>query len=501
MSEHLVILGGTGFIGSAIASGCSRDGVSCTALGSMDCDLTDPAACAERLPPLLDGNTVVYAGGIPRARTDTLDALHANLAMINNLVAAMREARPSRLLFLSTVEVYGIPRKLPIDEQTALCPRTLHGVGKVAAELMLRTWHDDTGTPLAVLRLPGVYGPADRGLSVVGKLVRCARSGQPFPLVGEGSWRRDYVWADDIARVVTALLETDVMTQSGCGRERPLAEAQRTRRPSAVSAPPRETDSCSELTLNVVTGRSLSIREVIDRVAALYGPVPLNTVDETGPDGHLEFDISRRRAVLPGVELTGLEEGLSCFAGQCLGLEPDAERLVPTHLRGHVDRQATFATDDILEVTPDTVEELKALAMDSPRLQSRLCMHHNVDAIVHEMINACRRGAYIRPHRHPEGKSESYHVIEGEMTVYFFDDEGRVVRRLRMGEAGSGATFLYRLSASQWHLPVPDSPMVVYHETFCGPFERDRDVEYAPWSPDWDDRDAVDAFLRRIEEG
>jgi len=161
--------------------------------------------------------------------------------------------------------------------------------------------------------------------------------------------------------------------------------------------------------------------------------------------------------------------------------------------------KAIFATDDILEVGPATVEKLKALAAESPRLQSRLCMHHDVGDTVHEMINACCRGAYIRPHRHPEGKTESYHVIEGSMTVYFFDDEGRVARRLRMGEAGTGATFLYRLSARRWHLPVADSQMVVYHETFRGPFQKDRDVEYAPWSPAWDDREAVHAFLRRIE--
>ena len=159
-----------------------------------------------------------------------------------------------------------------------------------------------------------------------------------------------------------------------------------------------------------------------------------------------------------------------------------------------------FAEDDILEVDPATVERLKALAADSPRGRSRLCMHHSTDDPLQEMVIACHRGSYIRPHRHPEGKSESYHVIEGKMTVYFFDDEGRVVRRLRMGAAGTGTTFLYRLSAGRWHLPVAVSPTIVYHETFRGPFQKERDVEYAPWSPAEDDRDAVDVFMRGLEE-
>lgn len=162
--------------------------------------------------------------------------------------------------------------------------------------------------------------------------------------------------------------------------------------------------------------------------------------------------------------------------------------------------EAVFSTDDVVEVTPETVEELKRRAAESPRRQSRLCLHQRAEDRVHDMINAYCRGAYARPHRHPEGKSESYHIIEGEMTVYFFDDAGNVTRQLRMGPPGSGSTFIYRLSASIWHLPVAESEAVVYHETFCGPFNKDTDVEYAEWSPREEDRDAVEAFLQQLKK-
>jgi cupin fold WbuC family metalloprotein len=101
------------------------------------------------------------------------------------------------------------------------------------------------------------------------------------------------------------------------------------------------------------------------------------------------------------------------------------------------------------------------------------------------------RDTYIRPHRHPQGKDESYYVVEGEMVVFIFDDSGQVVRHFDMGEFASGKTVLYRLSSNLWHLPVPLTEWVVYHEVFTGPFQKERDVEYAPWSPPETDVPAV----------
>jgi glucose-6-phosphate isomerase len=104
--------------------------------------------------------------------------------------------------------------------------------------------------------------------------------------------------------------------------------------------------------------------------------------------------------------------------------------------------------------------------------------------------------SYLRPHRHPANKNESYHVLEGELAVYLFDDEGQVTRTIELGAAHTGRPFLYRLCAPLWHMPVPHSPVVVYHEVMTGPFDKDRDVEYASWSPEEGNEKAVEAFLR-----
>jgi cupin fold WbuC family metalloprotein len=165
-------------------------------------------------------------------------------------------------------------------------------------------------------------------------------------------------------------------------------------------------------------------------------------------------------------------------------------------------QEATFNQSDIVEVTSATVEELKQKAKAAPRGRYRLCLHRSTQDQVQEMVIVAPRGTYFRPHRHPAGKSESYHVVEGSMTVFFFNDAGEVIRRIDMAahgtagaDSGGGKTYLYRLSNRIWHIPVPTSDFVVYHEVYCGPFDRDADCEYAPFSPPEEARADVDRFL------
>ena len=160
--------------------------------------------------------------------------------------------------------------------------------------------------------------------------------------------------------------------------------------------------------------------------------------------------------------------------------------------------EAIFAAEDILEVGPSMLAQLKQRAGESARGRFRLCLHHDTDHCSQEMAIVQCQGTYVRPHRHLPHKSKSYHVIEGAMTVFLFDDAGRVTRRIKMGPQGSGRTFLCRLVGRDWYLPVAETDMVIYHEVFPGPFDKDADVEYAPWSPEQDDLSAAADFLREI---
>ena len=44
------------------------------------------------------------------------------------------------------------------------------------------------------------------------------------------------------------------------------------------------------------------------------------------------------------------------------------------------------------------------------------------------MIIVAHSSTLLAPHQHPENKPESYHVLEGELQVNIFDDEGKLIK-------------------------------------------------------------------------
>lgn len=155
-----------------------------------------------------------------------------------------------------------------------------------------------------------------------------------------------------------------------------------------------------------------------------------------------------------------------------------------------------FSNQEITEVGQEQLDRLKQAATQAPLKRARLCLHHNHSDKVQEMVIAFCQESYVRPHRHVN-KSESFHVIEGDLAVVFFDNKGHVTRRIKMSPCGSGRTFLYRLSSSLWHTVMPLSEFVIIHETTTGPFVKG-ETEFASWGPEEADADGIRAFLARI---
>lgn len=139
------------------------------------------------------------------------------------------------------------------------------------------------------------------------------------------------------------------------------------------------------------------------------------------------------------------------------------------------------ADADVAVVGPEAVRWLKEQALGTRRRRMRLCAHPGPDDLLHEMLIVHPRAAYVPPHKHP-GKSESFHVVDGRLTVFLFDESGAIVRTIPMGAGDPDRAFYYRLSEPLYHTVVPESDLVVFHEVTNGPFRRE-DTVFAPWAP------------------
>lgn len=114
------------------------------------------------------------------------------------VVEAAQQCGVQRLVYFSTVAVYGKNRNELLNEDSVLHPNTLYGQSKLEGEQIVLAAQNDMGEPLGVvLRLSTVYGPALKG--VYRQLLLALKRGRFVPL-GDGSNLRSLVFDQDVAQ-------------------------------------------------------------------------------------------------------------------------------------------------------------------------------------------------------------------------------------------------------------------------------------------------------------
>lgn len=160
-----------------------------------------------------------------------------------------------------------------------------------------------------------------------------------------------------------------------------------------------------------------------------------------------------------------------------------------------ISEEIYYTQSDITTVSPDDIAALKKAAAGNKRRRVRICAHPDTNDALHEMVIVLMRGIYVPPHRHMD-KSESFHIIEGMMKVVIFEDDGKVREIIEMGDSASGRAMFYRLASPLYHLVIPETKYVVFHEVTNGPFKK-VDFHSVPWAPDEEGNPAEqDTFMR-----
>ncbi|MBX3053007.1 MAG: NAD-dependent epimerase/dehydratase family protein [Caldilineaceae bacterium] len=123
---------------------------------------------------------------------------HINVDGTRIIVDAARAAGIGRLVFFSTIAVYGQGGSKLLDEDAQPYPNTLYAETKLAAERIVLDAKRADGQPLGVvLRLGAVYGSRIKGNYQ--RLVRALAHGRFVP-IGDGSNRRTLICDKDVAR-------------------------------------------------------------------------------------------------------------------------------------------------------------------------------------------------------------------------------------------------------------------------------------------------------------
>jgi UDP-glucuronate 4-epimerase len=230
-----LVTGAAGFIGSHLVKHLLERGDEVVGLDNFN-DYYDPRIKRRNLEPCMDRSSFTLIEGDIRDRAlmEKVFAEHNFHAVVH--LAAMAGVRPSlerpdlyfdvnvngtlnilecvkqfgteKLVFASSSSVYGGNKKVPFSEEDDVSfPVSPYAASKRAGEIMCYTYHHLYGLNIYSLRFFTVYGPGQRPEMAIHKFVRRILKGEPIPMFGDGSSRRDYTYIDDIMDGVLKALD------------------------------------------------------------------------------------------------------------------------------------------------------------------------------------------------------------------------------------------------------------------------------------------------------
>src|SRR5215204_88787 len=146
--------------------------------------------------------------GVRPSLSEPLLYSETNIGGTLNLLELARTHGTGQFVFGSSSSVYGENEKVPFAEDDPVAkPISPYAATKAAGELLCHTYSHLFGVRTVALRFFTVYGARQRPDLAIHKFARLISQGQPIPVFGDGTTRRDYTYVDDIIAGVRAAMD------------------------------------------------------------------------------------------------------------------------------------------------------------------------------------------------------------------------------------------------------------------------------------------------------
>ena len=116
--------------------------------------------------------------------------------------------RDFRFHHISTDEVFGsLDADGAFDETTAYAPRSPYSASKAASDHLVRSWHHTYGLPVLVTNCSNNYGPFHFPEKLIPLTIINGLEGKKMPVYGTGGNVRDWLYVEDHARALLAVVD------------------------------------------------------------------------------------------------------------------------------------------------------------------------------------------------------------------------------------------------------------------------------------------------------
>ncbi len=206
---RVLITGATGFIGSHLTERLLQDGHTVRALARQSSDVSLLRSLGAEIvysdiqdsfavEKAVRGCSHVYHLAARTSRHDSSsrqDDFEINVEGTKNVVNAALKAGVERLVYGSSVGVYGSIKDPLADEKTSPNPNTQYRESKLRGEGVVLSKHKAEGLPIVIARISSVYGPRSFNWLSLFQAIATRR----FRMLGAGENSRDMCYVSDIA--------------------------------------------------------------------------------------------------------------------------------------------------------------------------------------------------------------------------------------------------------------------------------------------------------------
>jgi UDP-glucose 4-epimerase len=222
MGDSILITGAGGFIGRQLVRTLAQRGERVIAASRSPAEFdeanVEPVEGMLREPEdfapwVARSRVVVYLASTSTPGTSAghpIDDVTGNLLPLTALLQTMQNHPGVDLLYLSSGGALYAPNDgEATSERMPVCPRSYHGAGKIAAEYFISAWCNQYSGRATIVRPSNVYGPGQlerAGFGIVPTAMGKIRRNEVLRVWGDGSAIRDYLYIDDLIRLVAAIL-------------------------------------------------------------------------------------------------------------------------------------------------------------------------------------------------------------------------------------------------------------------------------------------------------
>lgn len=295
MTANLLIVGGTGFIGSHLAKCAIKKGYRAYVLSLhlplaeskikdveyINADINDLEQLKKKLPLYNFDYVVNLSGYVDHSNfmNGGRQVIGTHFNGILNLLEVINWSFLKRFVQIGSSDEYG---NLSAPQNEGMCakPFSPYSLAKLSSTNLMQMLYRSEGLPSVILRLFLVYGPYQNKERFLPQIIKGCFSGGFFP-ASNGDQVRDFCYIDDIVEGV-------FMTFSN--------------------------DSINGEIINLASGNPIKIREAIDMVSRLIGngePSYGQIEYRSGENMTLFADISKARKFLNWEPNTSLIDGLN----------------------------------------------------------------------------------------------------------------------------------------------------------------------------------------------